>query len=67
MAFMWFAIDQGEKFRSFSADWQAAYQALKVAFVAWDQRLKLNAIASSAPYGDIAQMPGENRINIDLR
>jgi hypothetical protein len=65
MAFMWFAIDQGEKFRSFSQEWQAAYQDLKNSLITWDQRLKLNAIASAAPYGDMTSMPGENRINLD--
>lgn len=65
MAFMWFAIDQGEKFRSYSQEWQIAYQTLKNTMIAWDQRLKLNAIASAIPYGDMTGMPGESRINTD--
>ncbi len=65
MAFMWFAIDQGEKFRSFSQEWQAAYQDLKNAFIAWDQRLKLSALASATPYGQTAHIPEENRINFE--
>lgn len=66
MAFMWFAIDQGEKFRSFSQEWQQAYQDLKNSFIAWDQRLKLSAISSQAPYGQTGHIPTENTINDDL-
>lgn len=63
MAFMFFAIDQGEKFRSYSQEWQIAYNALKASFIAWDQRLKLNAVANSTLYGDMTDSPQENHIN----
>lgn len=63
MAFMWFAIDQGEKGRSFSQEWQFAYQSLKNTMVDWDQRLKLNAIRNATPYGEAPTSFSENRIN----
>jgi len=65
MAFLWFAIDQGEKQRSFSEEWMAAYGLLKNSMVDWDQRLKLAAIGSATPYGNMDQSPGENRINFN--
>jgi len=66
MAFMWFAIDQGEKPRSFSQEWQIAYQDLKNAFIAWDQRLKLSAIANQTPYGSLGPIRREDTIDFNF-
>jgi hypothetical protein len=63
MARIWFAIDQGEKGRSWLPEWEAFYLRTKRALISWDQAWKLASIGESTPYGEIYQ-PGEN--NIDL-
>lgn len=63
MAFLWFAIDQGEKSRSFSPEWKLIYNELKSAFIAWDQKLKLQAIGGATPYGEAGDIRSENSIN----
>lgn len=63
MARTWFAIDQGEKGRSWLPEWEAFYMKTKRALISWDQAWKLAAIGESTPYGESYQ-PSEN--NIDL-
>lgn len=63
MARTWFAIDAGEKGRSWLPEWEVFYQKTKRALISWDQAWKLASIGESTPYGESYQ-PGEN--NIDL-
>lgn len=65
MAFMWFAIDQGDKSRSFAPEWLVAYQQLKNSLVAWDQALKLAAIDGATPYGAATPAESEDTINFN--
>ena len=52
MAKIWYAIDQGEKSRSYAPEWQTFYTQLKNALIDWDAQWKLNAIGHATPYGD---------------
>lgn len=63
MARTWFAIDQGEKARSWLPEWEAFYQRTKRAIISWDHAWKLVSIGEATPYGETSQS-GEN--NIDL-
>ena len=64
MARIWFAIDQGEKGRSWLPEWETFYQRTKNALINWDQQWKLANIGGATPYGDIPRY-GENVINTD--
>lgn len=64
MARTWFAIDAGEKGRSWLPEWEAFYQRTKRALISWDQAYKLSAIGESTPYGESYQ-PGENNISLE--
>jgi hypothetical protein len=65
MAKIWFAIDQGDKERSWDDRWSSHFEQLKSALVAWDQQWKLANIGGSTPYGQDGSDYLENRININ--
>ena len=52
MARTWFAIDQGEKGRSWLPEWETFYQRTKKAIVNWDAKWKLASIGGATPYGE---------------
>lgn len=56
MARKYFAIDQGEKFRSWMPEHQMFYSELKRQMIDWDAKLKLNAINNATPYGQDTEM-----------
>ncbi len=64
MARVWFAIDQGEKGRSWLTEWELFYQRTKRAIISWDQSWKLASIGESTPYGETA-INSENAINLE--
>lgn len=50
MAKIWYAIDQGEKSRSYAPEWQAFYNDLKNSFSDHLAQERLAAIGSATPY-----------------
>lgn len=52
MARIWFAIDAGEKGRSWLPEWEAFYQRTKNAIIDWDHQWKLASIGGATPYGE---------------
>jgi hypothetical protein len=64
MARTWFAIDAGEKGRSWLPEWEAFYQRTKRALISWDQAYKLASIGESTPYGG-SGYASENSINLE--
>jgi hypothetical protein len=64
MARIWFAIDAGEKGRSWLPEWEVFYQRTKRALISWDQAWKLASIGESTPYGE-SYIPSENTINLE--
>jgi hypothetical protein len=64
MARIWFAIDAGEKGRSWLPEWEAFYQRTKRALISWDQQWKLASIGESTPYGETA-INSENAIALE--
>ena len=61
MARKYFAIDAGEKGRSWLPEMQAFYMELKRQIIDWDSKLKLNGMDNSATPFD-APLTSENRI-----
>jgi hypothetical protein len=62
MARIYWQIDQGEKNRAWTGEYQADYLRWKHLLQDWDHKLKLNAIDNSA-FSDASPFPSENRIN----
>jgi hypothetical protein len=58
----YFAIDQGEKSRSWMPEHEIFYKEIKRQMIDWDAKLKLNALDNST-FLDTAPYPSENRIN----
>lgn len=56
MARKYFAIDQGEKGRSWMPEHQLFFGELKRQMIDWDMNLKLNAINNATPYGSDTEM-----------
>jgi hypothetical protein len=63
MARKYFAIDAGEKGRSWSPEMQVFYTELKNQMIQWDHKLKLNGMDNSATPFD-AGLISENRIPV---
>ncbi len=63
MARIYWQIDQGEKNRSWTAEYNADYLRWKHMMQDWDARLKLNALNNSV--GDTYERHSENAINLD--
>ena len=63
MARLYWQIDQGEKNRAWTLEYQAEYMRWKRLMIDWDHKLKLNAIDNSA-FSDTSPLPSENRINL---
>lgn len=64
MAKIWFAVDQGDKSRSWTPEWTVIYNDSKGSLIDWDAAIKLSAIGGATPYGEDSSMRGENRINL---
>ena len=64
MARIWFAIDQGEKGRSWLGEWEAFYQRTKNAIIDWDHQWKLASIGGATPYGEQARRSADT-LNIE--
>lgn len=62
MARTWFAIDQGEKGRSWLPEWEAFYQRTKKAIINWDAQWKLASIGGATPYGN----EGANEVPLSM-
>ena len=63
MARKYFAIDAGEKARSWTPEMQLFYKELKDQMIQWDHKLKLNGMDNSATPFDAA-LTSENRVPI---
>lgn len=63
MARIYWQIDQGEKNRAWTLEYQAEYVRWKRLMQDWDHKLKLNALDNSA-FLDTSPYPSENRINL---
>jgi hypothetical protein len=66
MAKMEYAVDAGDKERSWDDRWQAAYNELKNQLINWDAALKLASIGNSTPYGHPLSPFGANALGIPL-
>lgn len=64
MARIYWQIDQGEKNRAWTLEYQADYLRWKRLLQDWDAKLKLNAMDNSA-FLDASPYPSENRINLE--
>jgi hypothetical protein len=62
MARLYWQIDQGEKNRAWTIEYQTEYMRWKRLMQDWDAKLKLNAIDNSA-FSDTSLNSSENRIN----
>lgn len=64
MAMLYYAIDAGDKARTWDDRWMAMYKDLKSALVSWDQQMKLAALSHQTPYGSEFPDHSENKLNI---
>jgi len=62
MARLYWQIDQGEKNRAWTLEYQTDYLRWKRLLTDWDHKLKLNTIDNSS-FSDANPVPSENRIN----